>query len=309
MRLHKLFSVMVCALVLATSCKGHKQADSTEAGDTYYLAYDRNFHNEIIKPEVLAWQKVARVIYPRVCDDTETQWAASLADSLCTALLKQPTLSNGEQLAKLYQIQNTIAYGMSYFVAVMGNASNPESSWKARTIIERSDNEMDSLKSVDFNDPRMLIAFEQSTFDNFGLFIELALGSPDDEPRLVADNHELSSANIQAVISLFSSLSDSTQAYRYSSIVCNNTFIKTIFQLTYVLVGPDFLQTNVREYQKICDLADNQLKEVNEAFANNDIARLPQMSLKDFTKIEKQASANRVRMVELLKEAILVLPE
>lgn len=96
------------------SCNG-----KTTSLDPDFLAYEGNFHNDIIKPEVEAWKKVAGLIYPRVCDDTDTQWAAALADSLSNNLLKRPNLPVGEQIARLYEIQDITAYGMSYFSAII----------------------------------------------------------------------------------------------------------------------------------------------------------------------------------------------
>lgn len=103
MRLKHIISILVaCLLLSSTSCKGNNRLETSGSSDNF-LAFNGNFHEEIIKPEVNAWKKVARVMYPRVCDDTETQWAASQVDSMGTALLEHQTMSNGEQLAKLYE--------------------------------------------------------------------------------------------------------------------------------------------------------------------------------------------------------------
>ena len=99
--------IIACTFLFSESCKGNKLSEADTISDEYYLAYSGNFHEEIIKPEVHAWQKVAKVIYPRVCDDTETQWAAFQADSLANVLLSESNFSNGEQLASCvkYKIQ------------------------------------------------------------------------------------------------------------------------------------------------------------------------------------------------------------
>ena len=54
--------ILACTLFFSVSCKGNKLSDAETIADEYYLTYNGNFHEEIIKPEVQAWQKVAKVI-------------------------------------------------------------------------------------------------------------------------------------------------------------------------------------------------------------------------------------------------------
>ena len=57
-----------------TSCNG-KKGDNSARHNSDYFDYEGNFHEDIIVPQVKAWKEVAKVMYPNVCDDTETEWA------------------------------------------------------------------------------------------------------------------------------------------------------------------------------------------------------------------------------------------
>ena len=308
MRLKHIISILVACLLLgSTSCKGNNRLETSGSSDNF-LAFNGNFHEEIIKPEVNAWKKVARVMYPRVCDDTETQWAASQVDSMGTALLEHPTMSNGEQLAKLYEIQNMIAYGMSYFVSVIGTYTNPEAAENARMIMQHSYASIDSLKSFGFENGRLLIVFEQSAYANFGIFMELGTQYADGEPSFVANNQEMNMMNAAKTDALFKNLKNETQAFRYSSIVNNTTFFMTYCPLAFWLAGNDFQQARQDEYIKMGEWFDEQAAKVNNAIYNNEIAGLPPLSSEEFTNFARQASAYRVRLIDLLEKGISSIP-
>lgn len=308
MRLKNITSILVtCFILCSTSCKGNNRLETSDSSDNF-LAFKGNFHEEIIKPEVIAWQKVARVMYPRVCDDTETQWAASQVDSLGTALLEHPTMSNGEKLAKLYEIQNMIAYGMSYFVSVIGTHTNPEAAENALMIVQDSYASIDSLKSSGFENARLLIAFEQFAYANFGIFMELGTQYADGEPSFVAKNQEMNMMNAAKTNALFKNLKNEIQAFRYSTIVNNTTFFMTYCPLAFWLAGNDFQLAHQDEYIKIGGWLDEQAAKVNNAIYSNEIAGLPQLSSEEVTNFARQASAYRVRLIHLLEEGISSIP-
>lgn len=309
MRLHILPPFLIILFLLfSISCKGNKLSESDSITDECYYAYSGNFHEEIIKPETQAWQKVARVIYPRVCDDTETQWAAFQADSLANVLLSESTLSNGEQIARLCEIQNTIAYGMSYFSAIIGAYTNPKASEAARMMMQYSYSEIDSLRDTDYNNARMLVAFEQSSYANIGLFMELGTQYSDGEPQFVTNNQEMNAVNNARINVLFQECNDTVQAFRYASLINNTTFFMTYCPLAFWLAGSDFQQANQDEYIKIGGWFDKQVEQVNTAIYNNNMKDLPKMSLEEYSEIEKQASEYRVRLIELLANGIGNIP-
>lgn len=309
MRLHILPPFLIIFFLLfSISCKGNKLSESDSITDECYYAYSGNFHEEIIKPETQAWQKIARIIYPRVCDDTETQWAAFQADSLANVLLSESTLSNGEQIARLCEIQNTIAYGMSYFSAIIGAYTNPKASEAARMMMQYSYSEMDSLRDTDYNNARMLVAFEQSSYANIGLFMELGTQYSDGEPQFVTNNQEMNAVNNAKINVLFKDCNDTVQAFRYASLINNTTFFMTYCPLAFWLAGSDFQQANQDEYIKIGGWFDKQVEQVNTAIYNNNMKDLPKMSLEKYSEIEKQASEYRVRLIELLANGIGNIP-
>ncbi len=59
---------VLCSCVNNRSQAASKQThdESKATASESYLAFNGNFHEEIIKPEAEAWRKVAALIYPRV---------------------------------------------------------------------------------------------------------------------------------------------------------------------------------------------------------------------------------------------------
>ena len=98
-----IYCLIVLSMFLTQSCSA-KSNENIDTVNNTFLAFNGNYHEEIIKPELESWLKVAKVMYPIVCDDTETHWAAALVDSLGNDLMKKPDLPIGEQLGRLYEI-------------------------------------------------------------------------------------------------------------------------------------------------------------------------------------------------------------
>lgn len=307
MRQYIFILIFTVSTLMSVSCQG-SQDNKVTNNDDYYISYEGNYYEDIIKAEVKAWQKVAKVMFPRVCDDTETQWASLQVDTLAQDLLSKPTLSNGEQLARLYEIQNMVAYGMSYFVSVIGVYTNPEAAERARMMMQYSYADLDSLKATNYDNAHELIAFEQTVYANFGLFMELGTQYTDGEPAFVANNQDMNAMNNAKINLLFKDVKDEVQAYRYSTIVNNTAFFMTFCPLTFWLAGSDFQQTHQDEYMRIGGWFDEQASTVNDALYNNGMKSLPMISISDFSKDAKQAAKYKATLINLLAEGILTIP-
>lgn len=304
----RLYFLMVCLLLFGISCNGSRLHEADSVPDECYYAYSGNFHEEIIKPETQAWQKVARLIYPRVCDDSETLWAARQADSLANVLLSDSTFSISEQIARLCEIQNTIAYGMCYCNAIIKSYTDPELSECARLIIQSSNSEIDSLRSDNYRGARMLVFYEQKSYIYFGMFMGLISDFSMGEPQYMINYARMTDLNSARIDVLFKNSNDIAQAYRYSSLINDTTFFMTLCPLTFLMAGDEFQQANQSEYMKIGGWFDSQVEELNEilydiVYQTNEKS-LPTMTLEEYSEIEKKSSAYRVRLIELFAEAI-----
>lgn len=303
MKRHNILVITMVFLLGCISCSG-----KTTSLESDFLAYEGDFHNDIIKPEVEAWKKVTGLIYPRVCDDTDTQWAAALADSLSNDLLNRPNLPVGEQIARLYEIQDIIAYGMSYFSAIIGSHTHPEASEDALRIVRNSYLDMDSLKAIKYDDAELLTKFETNTYYNFGLFMELGVSYDEETPQYVINNQQMQQYNYALVSQLFAKIGDITQAYRYSYIVNNTTFFMTFCPITFLLVGPEFQQKHQDEYIKIGGYFDSMLSPVKDMVVADKTSELPIITTDEFSKILRESSKARASIVNLLATGISTIP-
>lgn len=308
MRNSFIYCLIVLSMFLTQSCSA-KSNENIDTVNNTFLAFNGNYHEEIIKPELESWLKVAKVMYPIVCDDTETHWAAALVDSLGNDLMKKPDLPIGEQLGRLYEIQDIIAYGMSYFAAIIGSHTHPEASEEALRIISNTNADMDSLKMVKFNVAEMLTKFEVTTYYNFGLFMELNVPYGEAIPHYVLNNQQMKQYNYALINQLFTQLSDKTQSYRYSYIVNNTTFFMTFCPITFLLAGPDFQQKYQNEYIKIGGNFDSLLSPVKDKIVENKTASLPIITDEEFSKIVKESSIARATIIDLLATGISTIKD
>lgn len=308
MRRSFIYWMAFLAMLVTQSCSA-KSSESTDAVNSWFLTFNGNYHEEIIKPEVKSWLKVAKVMYPRVCDDTETKWAAELVDSLGNDLLKRNDLPIGEQIARLYEIQDIIAYGMSYFSAVIASHTNPEASEEALKMISNTYTDMDSLRSVNYEVADLLTRFEVTTYYNFGLFMELGVPYGGDTPQYVTNNQQMQQYNYALISQLFTKLPDKTQSYRYSYIVNNTTFFMTFCPITFLLAGPDFQQKYQTEYIKIGGYFDSLLSPVKDKIVDNKTSTLPILTEEDFSKILRESSSSRTIIIDLLATGISTIKD
>lgn len=303
MKRYCLLIITIISLISCISCNG-----KVATKDSNFLTYQGDFHNDIIKPEVEAWKKVAGLIYPRVCDDTETQWAAALADSLGNDLLNKPNLPVGEQIARLYEIQDIIAYGMTYFSAIIGSHTHPEASEDALRIVRNTYSDIDSLKSVKYDDAELLTRFEINSYYNFGLFMELGVPYDEEIPQYVINNQQMQQYNYALVSQLFAKLWDKTQSYRYSYIVNNTTFFMTFCPITFLLAGSEFQQQHQDEYIKIGGYFDSILSPVKDMVVEDRVSELSIITTEEFSKILRESSKARTSIINLMATGISTIP-
>jgi hypothetical protein len=247
-------------------------------------------------------------MYPRVSDDTETKKAATQADSIGRQLLISNKISVGEQLSRLYEMENMIAYGMTYFSAVIASHSNPEASHDAMAMISCSKEDFDSVRAYGFDNSKAIVAYEITTFNNFGLSMELGTQYEDGEPQFVTSNMQMQRRNAAIVHFLFTHLSNETQAYRYSCVVNNTSFFMTFCPLCFWLAGADFQEENQQEYMVIGEWFDSKMAIINECTNESELASLPEIGLKTHSSDLKQAAEYKAKLILLLKEGILAMP-
>lgn len=76
----------------------------------------------------------------------------------------------------------------------------------------------------------------------------------------------------------------------------------------YLCLKTALRRSEIREYYKMGGWFDEQAEKVNNAIYNNEIAGLPQLSSEEFSNFARQASAYRVRLIDLFEEGISSIP-
>lgn len=305
----RLFSLLVSVCLISWGASSCNATQKNQTDEVVFLNYNGDFHKDIIRPQVTALTEVAKVIYPRVCDDTETEWAAYQVDSLANVLLSNVSMPKGEQLARLYELENLTCYGMSYFSAIIGTYTNPEEAGESLSSVRRSHAFMDTLRTDGYRNAQLLNDFEQSVYFNFSGFMILSSGYSDGEPPFVTDNINMNKMNYACDNYLFKNLNNDTQAYRYSAYINNTTFFMTFCPLAFWIGGEEFQKDNQEEYMKIGSWFDEKTAPVISAIRNNTTDKLPELSTEEYSSFLKQSAEYRAKLLHFLAKAILTLKE
>lgn len=283
-----------------------KAQNAAADGDPAFLDYKGDFHKEVIAPQVRAWQKVAKVSFPNVCDDTENQWAVMMVDSIAEMILANPDMPKGEQLAHLYEMENYAAYGMSYLFAILGYHIAPEATQDALAIVPDTEKLLQEMRENGFKDVQQFLELENSVYLNYCLFIffntRLTDGSEDIFNNMISANQ----FNAGAIGLIIQSLKNDIQLYRNSAYIFSNSFYLTFCPMAFWLGGPEFSNGNMDEYLEIGNWIDSH--EVPIINALNEGLPAPEISLDEYSAFLKQVSEYRARLIELLATAIENLP-
>ncbi len=197
---------------------------------------------------------------------------------------------------------------MSYFVAITGLYTNPEVAKEAQTMMQRSYANLNELKSQNFNDPVTLVKYEETAYHNFTLFFILDTRYQEENPMFVTDNIQMNNWNANLINNLFEKCQNEVQAYRYSKLVNNTTFFMTYCPLSYYLGGVEFQSKYGPSVHNAALWFDQEVKKVKDAYSLNTLDTLPDISIQEFTDLERQASQYRIEVINLLREAINTLP-
>ena len=112
------------------------------------------------------------MVMPKIGSDTESDWAADTVHAMATEILNG-NYSENENLARIYQMNNYIAYGMCYFSAVIGTNHDPETADYALKIIETSDSVYSSIADKGFKDSFAIMELGYMSYFNLCMFAHL----------------------------------------------------------------------------------------------------------------------------------------
>ena len=299
--------VLVCCLAWMFCGIGMVFASETKMeGDPAFLDYDGDFHKDVIAPQVRAWKQVAKVSFPKVCDDTENEWACWKVDSIADMILANPGMPKGEQLASLYEMENYAAYGMTYLVAIFGYHITPEATQDALAIIPQTEDVLHAMRENNFRNVQQFIDLEKTVYMNYCIFMFLNSQLVEGTTEIVDDMISTNLYNEKVLEALMDVFKNDTQLYRYSQYVFSNSFYLTFCPLAFWLGGPEFSNSNMEEYMEIGGWIDSCEVPIVKALGEG--KKLPSISLEDYSAFLKQVSYYRARLIELLAKAIESMP-
>lgn len=258
----------------------------------------------LISEQVLAWQDFARVIYPNLTDDTEGKRAAEIADSIGNEILNNKNLSVIERKAKLLEMENYIAYGMNYFVCIIGIYQAPEVSEAGLRIISTANYYIDKLRESDFKDLKTLMEWETMTYWYFYAFMAMN--------ELVQNAQTLDVYNMQFnyrdyndyIDKLYLNLDNKEQAYRNCVLIENSLFYMTFVPLTFWNSSIQFQERYQTTYNEIAYWFDEITQPIVSNLTINNFGSLKEIDFHQFLSIEQKAITYKCYIINNLTKVV-----
>ena len=294
--------VAVCAGMLMACLQARGAVVATEDS---YLAYDGDFHQDIMRPQVLAWQKLAKVVYPNVSDDIECDWAANQADSIGKVILAAQDMSSEEQMVKLYDMQRRLTYGIGYSTAVfsMGSAQDMARAFLGWDSVYN--HEVDSVRNVAHTNANALCGYREVVLLERFVYIAMALSLSNNDyaEERVSLLMEKINQDAQMNKMLSEEIDDEKQLYRYSETLRDMLSFMMMVEMIHGSSTEPVSEQDVDEITTIANYFDGNANNIFQ-FCKGDIDTLPAMDDKEYSAQLKQSAEYKARLVEILAESV-----
>ena len=169
--------ILKCIIVIATiagcACACHERSNDSSEFLTEWLSLSPSAQKKIVQEYVNALDSFAMAM-PIVGGDTESAWAADTVHVMAERV-KEGKRSFLESMSDIYQMQDYIAYGMSYFDAVIGlhNDTSKLCDYVLRDMLASCDSLHQALADKNYRDIETWITIRFETIMDMQLFYTL----------------------------------------------------------------------------------------------------------------------------------------
>lgn len=164
----KIKFVFIICFMLSIACCNSKANKGNALSSEEDQAQATLTQEEIMYDYVNSLDEFAQVM-PKFGQDTEAEWAADTVRVMLKKI-KEAHLPLPENLARICQTQDYLAYGMVYFNAIIGAYNDPMLSKIALNIIPQSDETFKELSDEGYKDVRGLALYRMNSINNMQLF-------------------------------------------------------------------------------------------------------------------------------------------
>ena len=165
-------------------------------------------------------------VSPIIGGDTESYWAASVVDSICTVSKTKP-YNYYEQVALCNLAQETMAYGMSYFTAILGTSRHKEFSDELLSTIPRIKKMYKALSDSKFTELRLITEDTHNVTIEYAMYFCLYSMVEQNDPFNCKNQVTAMISFVDEQEQIFKTVSDSIQAFRLCSVIEQSAFFIT----------------------------------------------------------------------------------
>lgn len=289
----------IFSLILALIFYGVIYADSDCSS-----GFSEKYHDEVILPQLEAWQDLAEQYIPENNNDIVAIWTNQTLDSIAHYIISNPDLSIYEQRARLSQFENTLCCGITYPYALMDFNLTPQPSQVGLDILKDSNNFMEALENVKFNDGLLILKYEGRTYLNYLVYMILRAVNLEQPYESLFDMWNEYSNRMTFIAMRYETYENETQAYRFCSLINAITSALTLRALIQNVATEDFYIEKEDDYDEIGIWLNEQADRVIAPVFDESKKDSKPIDDEEYLAIEEQIARFKVLMIEDLIEAL-----
>ena len=287
--------LFICCFMILFGCSGtnsnaQESLQSQEEEEEATIAY------------VCALDSFAMVM-PKIGSDSESYHAADTVHVIAQRILTTK-LGNLERQALIFQMNNYIAYGMSYFSAVMGLVHAPDVAGYVLHMLETSDSLYADIAKEEFQDTVAVIEFGYNSYMNLTLFAHLqnVISTANGREDIFMDNIGISIQSLDVLANLKRKDKYSAdEINRISAPIEAATFFNTFCPLIQPFAPSR--QYLVDHKAKIIEMAKYFDKYANPMYIGSPIP----MSDEDYHTFMLQSTKYKIEMLRMLTHIVSLM--
>lgn len=291
----RIFRFTILFLFLSVTFYASAQPRSKNENLEWKVAVTDPFMNQI--------NELAKVS-PIIGGDTESYWAASVVDSICTVSKKKP-YNYYEQVALCNLAQSTTSYGMSYFTAILGAYRNAELSDELLKTIPQSMSWYNELAEDNFTHLYSLTENTHWVTFYYGIYFYLYSLVNESDPFNYSNQYSGMIDFNDNMASIYKLESDSLQAFRLCSVIEQSASFITYCSMFNALKSKELHEKKKESIHSIAGWFDSRTIPI-QAELNKKSPDLSSFYMDDKTYFEfmKEATIRKITLMGYVIEAI-----
>lgn len=260
-----------------------------------------NSEINLYKEYAEAFDEFAKVM-PVIGGDSVSTWAADTVH-LMAKELRKGNYSQPETMARIAQMQDYTAYGLSYVSAIMAGSMDPSVSKELLGSIGVSDSIFRKIHKDNYSNPNKVIELSYNSYYHLQIFLHLLnIIKPDHKMVYDDSNFQFSTRCLTAIKRLQGThLYTDQELYRVSSVIENVVFFNCICPMAVAFsTSQNEFSRNREKLQQVAEFFDHYATPL----FNSDATAILQMTDKEYLTFLKKSIEYRTDIIRTIADEV-----